>query len=320
MPFKSVPQNFTSAINTVTLGTGAEAIELGGENILPLYSFDAPIKNTPKVGIELSDLGPRLDLPHIAEYFAGADTLVNQAIRACEMPGVDFLCLVLDSADPNGKNASIKDCAAVCKEVADAINKPLAIIGCSNAEKDGELLPMVAEVLQNKNVLLLSAKEDNYKSISAAAGLAYGQKFGAESSVDLNLAKQLNVLINQLGVKSESVVMDIGSAAAGYGFEYISSTIERVKSAALAQNDQMLQMPIITIVARDAWTVKESTASESDFPEWGPVEQRGIGMEIATASACLAAGSNAVILMHPDSVSTVSKLISSLLIGGNYGS
>jgi acetyl-CoA decarbonylase/synthase complex subunit delta len=85
-----------------------------------------------------------------------------------------------------------------------------------------------------------------------------------------------------------------------------------VKSAALAQNDNMLQSPIITPVGSEAWTVKESIVSEEDFPEWGPAEERGINMEIATASACLAAGSNAVILRHPESVATISKLIAAL--------
>ena len=162
-------------------------------------------------------------------------------------------------------------------------------------------------------MLLLSAREENYKAIGAAAGLAYNQKIGAESAVDINLAKQLNVLIGQLGVPSESVVMNLGSAAAGYGFEYVASTMDRVKSAALAQNDTALQMPVVTPVSSEAWAVKEAIVSEDDFPEWGPVEERGIQMEIATAAACLAGGSNAVILKHPESVKTISAFIAALM-------
>ena len=151
------------------------------------------------------------------------------------------------------------------------------------------------------------------EAVAAGAAMAYQQKIGAESAVDINLAKQLNVLISQMGVKAESVAMNLGSAAAGYGFEYVASTIDRVKAAALAQNDNMLQMPIVTPISSDAWGVKESIVSEDDFPEWGPVEQRGISMEIATAAACLAAGSNAVILRHPQSVATISKLVADLV-------
>ncbi len=175
------------------------------------------------------------------------------------------------------------------------------------------LFEKIAAALHGKNVLLLSAREENYKTVAVAAVQAYGHKAGAESSVDINLAKQLNVLISQLGVQGNNIVMNPGSAAAGYGFEYIASTMDRIKAAALAQNDTMLQIPIITPVGEEAWSVKEAVVSEEDIPAWGPAEQRGIDMEIATAMACLASGSNAVILRHPVSVSVVKKLIAELV-------
>jgi len=162
-------------------------------------------------------------------------------------------------------------------------------------------------------VLLLSAHEENYKTVTVAAVQAYGHKAGAESSVDINLAKQLNVLIAQLGVQTENIVMNPGSAAAGYGFEYVSSTMDRIKAAALAENDAMLQMPIITPVGEEAWSVKETIVSEEEFPDWGPAEQRGIDMEIASAAASLASGSNALILRHPVSVSVIKNLIAELV-------
>lgn len=313
MPFKSVPQKFNASIKPVAIGTGDKAVVLGGESVLPFYSFDGPIENAPKIGVELPDTGVDMSLPGVAEFYAGCADVVEQAKRAATMPGADFICLRLISADPNGADVPIEESVELCRKVADAIDIPLAIEGSKGIEKDAKLLEKLAEALQGKNVLLLSAREENYKGIAAAAGLAYNQKVAAESSVDINLAKQLNVLINQLGVKSESVVMNLGSAAAGYGFEYVASTIDRVRMAALSQNDQMLQMPVITPVSSEAWSVKESMVSEEDFPEWGALEQRGISMEISTATACLAAGSNAVILMHPKAVETVSGLISALI-------
>ena len=120
------------------------------------------------------------------------------------------------------------------------------------------------------------------------------------------------VLITQLGVSPNNIVMNLGSAAAGYGFEYVSSTMDRVKSAALEQNDNMLQMPVMTPVSGETWSVKESIMSEADMPEWGSREERGIEMEIITASACLASGSNAVIVRHPESVRVLSELIAAL--------
>ena len=190
---------------------------------------------------------------------------------------------------------------------------PLVIQGSKNVEKDAQLFNKIAEALQGKNVLLMSAKEDNHKAIAVAAVQAYNQKIGAESAVDINLAKQLNVLISQLGVSEGNVVMNVGSAAAGYGFEYVASTMDRIKAAALAQGDKALQLPIITPVATEAWSVKEAMASEEDFPDWGPAEQRGIDMEITTAVAVISAGSNAVILRHPVSVATVAKFIAELV-------
>jgi acetyl-CoA decarbonylase/synthase complex subunit delta len=313
MPFKRVPQVFPSSVKEVEIGVGDKAVRLGGENVLPLYSFDAPITNAPKVGVEISDFGPDRSVPGIAEFYAGAESLPEAAKRACEMPGADFISLVLDSADPNGEDRSAEDCAALCREVAEAVSLPLVIQGSKNAEKDAKLFEKVAEALQGKNVLLMSAKEENYKGIAVAAVMAYNQKIGAESSVDINLAKQLNVLVSQMGIGGENLVMNLGTAAAGYGFEYVASTLERVRGAALAQNDAMLQMPIITPVAADAWSVKETLASEEDFPDWGPAEQRGISMEISTAAAVLAAGAGAVILRHPASVATVAKLVSELM-------
>lgn len=313
MPFTGKSGKFNAAIRTVEIGTGDKAVKLGGENVMPLYSFDAPIENAPKIGVLITDLGMENEAAGIKEYYAGASNFAEITKKAEEMPGADFVVLRFEGADPNGENRSVEDCVAIAKEVGGAITAPLVIEGCKNVEKDAELFNKVAEALQGKNVLIMSAREENYKAVAAAAGLAYGQKVGAESAVDINLAKQLNVLIGQLGVDPANVVMNVGSAAAGYGFEYVVSTMDRVKAAALSQGDAQLQMPIITPVADEAWNVKEAMASEADMPEWGSQEERGIDMEIETAAAVLASGSNAVILKHPASVAVISKLIKELV-------
>jgi len=312
MPFNQKPQKVNANINTVEIGCGDKAIILGGECTFPFYSFDAPTENAPKVGVEISDMG-LINVPGIQEYYAGAATMAEIAKKAEAMEGADFVCLRLEGGDPNGADKSIEELIAVVKEVGEAVSCPLVVEGCKNVEKDSELLPKVAEALQGKNVLVLSAREEDYKAVGAAAGLAYNQKVGAESAVDINLAKQLNVVTTQLGVKAQDIVMNVGSAAVGYGFEYVVSTMDRIKGAALSQNDNMLQMPIITPVADETWGVKEAMASEEDMPEWGPLEERGISMEVQTAAAVLASGSDAVILRHPKSVATISKMIKELV-------
>lgn len=312
MPFNQKPQKFNAKINTVTIGSGDKTVSIGGESTFPFYTFDAPTENTAKVGVEISDMGLEGASEGIKAYYAGAETMADIAKKAAAMEGADFVTLVLEGGDPNGANKSIEELIAVVKEVAEAIDCPLVVEGCKNVEKDSELLPKVAETLQGRNVLILSEKEENYKAIGAAAGLAYNQIVGAESAVDINLAKQLNVVTTQLGVDAKKIVMNVGSAAVGYGYEYVVSTMDRIKGAALSQNDNMLQMPIITPVSSEVWGVKEAMASEADMPEWGSQDERGIDMEIMTAAAGLASGSNAVILKHPQSVKTISEMIKAL--------
>ena len=313
MPFNQKLQKFNAKINTVTIGSGDKTVTIGGDSTYPFYSFDAPSENTPKIGVEISDMGlENIVSEGIKAYYDGASTIGEMAKKAAAMEGADFLCLRLAGGDPNGLNKSVEELIETVKEVADAVDVPLVVEGCKNVEKDSELLTKVAEVLQGRNVLVMSAREEDYKAVGAAAGLAYNQKVGAESAVDINLAKQLNVVTTQLGVDAKKIVMNIGSAAAGYGYEYVVSTMDRIKGAALSQNDNMLQMPIITPVSAETWAVKEATASEADMPEWGPEEERGIDMEVMTAAADLAAGSDAVILRHPEAVATISRMIKAL--------
>ena len=314
MSFAPKAQAFKASINAVTIGTGEKAAVLGGNNVMPFYTFDAPMANKPKIGVELVDTGMEAYsfVPGLVEFYAGCETVVDMAKKAATIEGAAFLALHFESADPNGANASVEDCVALAKAVSEAVELPLVIMGCKNAEKDAALFNAVSDALQGKNILVLSAKEENYKNVGASAVLAYNQKVGAESAVDINLAKQLNVLLSQLGVSDDAIVMNIGSAAAGYGYEYVVSTLDRVRAAALAQGDAQLQMPIITPVSSDTWGVKEAIMPEADMPEWGNQEERGIEMEITTAAASLASGSDAVILRHPASIAAIAAFIDAL--------
>jgi len=314
MSFAPKKQAFNAKINAVTIGTGDKAMVIGGQNVLPFYTFDAPIENKPKIGVEITDAGMELcTTPGQKAFFEGCVTVADMAKKVESMPGASFVALHLEGADPNGENKSVEECVELAKSVAAATDLPLVIMGCKHVEKDAELFNKVAEALAGKNILVLSAREENYKTVGASAGLAYNQKVGAESAVDINLAKQLNTVITQLGVNAGSIVMNAGSAAAGYGYEYVASTLDRIKAAALQQGDAQLQMPIITPVSSDTWGVKESTAAESEMPEWGNQEERAIEMEVATAAACLAGGSDAVIMRHPEAVATIAKMIDALI-------
>ena len=314
MPFVPKKQAYNAKIHEVELGVGEKAVKLGGQNVLPFHTFDADIANAPKIGVELTDLGmAEYTMPGEQAFYAGCETVVDMAKRAETMEGASFLCLHFEGADPNGLNKSTEECVQLAKDVADAVTMPIVIMGCKNVEKDTELFNKCAEALAGKNILVLSARDENYKTVGASAGLAYNQKVGAESAVDINLAKQLNTVMTQLGVNPQSIIMNIGSAAAGYGYEYVASTLDRIRDAALKQSDAMLQMPIMTPVSSDTWGVKESVMAEADMPEWGNQEERGIEMEITTAAAVLAGGSDAVIMRHPSAIATIAKMIAALM-------
>ena len=313
MAFKMSTQKSSGKISEVTIGTGEKAIKIGGENVLPFYSFDGETGNVQKVGIEINDIYPESWIDCYKEMYKDvANDPAAWAKYVQDNTEADFVCLRFVGADPNADDKSPEECAEVAKKVADAIDLPLVVAGCGVAEKDGKVFAKVSEALEGKNILILSAVEDNYKEVGAAAGLAYGQKVGAESAVDINLSKQMNVLLTQLGVKPENIVMNVGCSAVGYGYEYVASTMDRIRLAAFNQNDKQLQIPIVTPVSFEVGHVKEAIATEADQPEWGCNEERSIAMEISTATGVLVGGSDAVILRHPESVKTIKSFISEL--------
>ena len=313
MSFAPKTQPYNGKINAVTLGTGDKAIVIGGQNVLPFYTFDAAIENAPKIGVEVSDLASQWETAGLKEFYAGCTTMADYAKKAETMEGADFIALNFESADPNGNDRAVAECVADAKAVAEAVTLPIVVMGCKNVEKDAELFTAISEALAGKNVLFMSAKNENYKTVGASVALANGQKVGAETADDINLAKQLNIMLKGLNVPAESIVMNIGTAAVGYGYEYVASTLDRIRLAALAQSDADLQMPIIAPVSTDTWGVKESTASEEDEPAWGCREERAIGMEISTAAANLTGGADAVIMRHPAAVATIKKFITELV-------
>ena len=314
MAFTAKKQPFNGHIYEVTIGTGDKACTLGGQNVLPFYTFDEEIANPPKIGVEIRDDGMGMcTVDGEKTFYEGCTTVAEMAARAASMEGVSFIALNFAGADPNGENKPTEECVQIAKDVAAATDMPLVIMGCRNIEKDTELFDKISDALSDRNILVLSARDENYKTVGASAGLAYNQKVGAETADDINLAKQLNTVMTQLGVKAESIVMNVGTACAGYGYEYLASTLDRVKDAAMKQSDAMLRMPIMTPVSTESWSVKESISPDEDSPEWNSMEERGIEMEITTAAAALAGGSDAVIMRHPEAIRAIHAMISGLI-------
>lgn len=312
--FKKPVQKYSGKICEVEVGAGEKAIKLGGEAVLPFCSFDGSTGNAPKIGMEISDVYPEGWIDELKELYKDvSNDPVKWAQFVEEKYSPDFICLRLVSADPNGEDSSPEDCAKKVKAVAEAIKTPLVVAGTGNHDKDAKLFEKIAQTAEGRNILLMSAVEDNYKTVAAAGVLAYNNKVVAESSVDINLAKQINILISQLGIDNEKIVANVGCSAGGYGYEYVISTLDRVKLAALTQNDKTLQVPIISPISFETWNAKESVEPEEDTPQWGNREDRGISMEVAAASGILTSGSDAVILRHPKSVDVIRNFVNELL-------
>jgi acetyl-CoA decarbonylase/synthase, CODH/ACS complex subunit delta len=222
------------------------------------------------------------------------------------------VALRLVGTHPDREDRSAEDAARTVKEVLAAIDVPLIIMGSNHAEKDAGVLVAAAEAAKDKNCLIGKAQEANYKTIVAAA-MANNHQLIALSELDINLSKQLNILITQMGFDKERIVTDPMSSALGYGLEYSYSVTERIRLAALTQNDQIMQQPILGDVGMYVWKIKETHASESDQPQWGPSEERGILWEAETAAAMLLAGAEMLIMRHPKSVAAVEALIDELV-------
>ncbi|MGC8495577.1 MAG: acetyl-CoA decarbonylase/synthase complex subunit delta, partial [Syntrophobacteraceae bacterium] len=226
--------------------------------------------------------------------------------------GAEIIVVQTKSADPNGDNRAAADVAATVKKVVDAVDVPVIVWGTANHEKDVEVMRLVAESCTGKKVALSPVEEGDYKQIGAAS-LGYQQLVVASSPIDVNLAKQLNILLGNLGVNQENLIIDPTTGGLGYGLEYTYSVMERIEQAALTQEDDKLQQPIIANVANETWKCKESNLSTQDAPELGDASQRGILMEAVTAVDLLIAGADVVILRHPEAVKLVRNYIAKMM-------
>jgi len=213
---------------------------------------------------------------------------------------------------PDRENRSAEEAAKTVKDVLAAINVPLIILGSNHAEKDSQVLIAAAEAAKGKNCVIGKAQEANYKTIAAAA-MANDHKLVAMSELDINLSKQLNILITQMGFEKERLITDPMCSALGYGLEYTYSVMERIRLAALTQNDMTMQPPMLGDVGMYVWKIKETQAPESDLPQWGPAEERGIAWEAVTATALLVSGAELLIMRHPKAVEAVLKTIEELM-------
>ena len=221
-----------------------------------------------------------------------------------------MICLKLDGIHPDRGNKSADDAVKVVKSVLAAVGVPLIIWGCEHDEKDNEVMPKVSEAARGEACLLGIVSQDNYKRLTATC-LANGHCIITMAPVDINIGKQVNILVSEMDFPLNRIVMFQSTGALGYGLEYTYSIQERERLAALT-GDKMMSMPVICDVGREAWRAKEAKSDDSEVPQWGPREERGPLWEAITAVSLLQSGVDIIRMQHPRAVATVKKCIDRL--------
>jgi acetyl-CoA decarbonylase/synthase, CODH/ACS complex subunit delta len=315
--FKLKKESYSGGIKAISIGKGDAAITVGGETCYPFYTFEGNMPNKPIIAMEIWDTEPEDWPAPVMEHFK--DVISDPAAwakKCVEVFNADAIVIQLKSIDPNDKDASAESAAETVKKVLEAISVPLIVWGCANPSKDEAVLKVVAEKCQDYNLVLGPVEEKNYKGIGAAA-MGYGHGVIASSPIDVNLAKQVNILLENLGMPMERVLVDPTTGGLGYGLEYTYSVMERLTMAAMVQGDEKLQYPMINNLGNEVWKCKEAKQTAEGAPLLGDPERRGIMMEAVGAVTYLLSGSNILIMRHPEAIRLAKEFINALADGGS---
>jgi acetyl-CoA decarbonylase/synthase, CODH/ACS complex subunit delta len=317
MQLPDVKEQWTTSISTVTIGatkeqggTRGKTVTVGGQTTLPYLNFEGKVPHKPVIAGYIADIVP--DWPDVLKNAIGKEinSPVEWARKCVKEFGVDLIGLSLIGADPSGANKSAADCARVVESVLKAVDVPLIIRGCNDEEKDNEVLQMCSQAARGENCLIGPAKEKNYRTIVAICK-SDNHKIIAEAPVDINIAKQVNILLQDSGFDLNNVVMCQTTAALGYGLDYVYTILERGRITGL-KGDKLMAMPQLCDVGGETWRVKEAVADEDVLPGWGALAKRGPMWESTCAAAYLQAGADILIMAHPAAIATIRTLIQKL--------
>ena len=268
--------------------------------------------NRPLVAMEVFDVISE-KYPQILRSAYG-DLLSNPAkmAKACvEKYGADMISVRLEGTHPEKGNRSPDDSVKLVKSVLEAVDVPLIITGHNNFDKNNEVMKAVAQACAGENLLLNWVEQNNYRTIAGAA-LGYRHCLVAQSPIDVNIAKQLNILLTNMDVKLEQIVMDPMTGSVGYGLEYTYSVMERVRYTGIT-GDKMLAGPMIVSPGQECAKIKEVKAEEKDFPAWGDLRKRAAMWEYATAANLLYSGADVLIMYNPEAAVALRRTIGKLM-------
>jgi acetyl-CoA decarbonylase/synthase complex subunit delta len=312
MAFEIPKTAYSGKIKKIKLGSGDKAVTVGGETCYPFYLFEGEVPHLPRIAMEVWDMPPEEWAEAALEPFKGVtDDPVAWAKRCVKDYGAEMICLQLVSTDPNRLDRGADEAAEVVKRVADAVDVPLIVWGTANHDKDTEVLRRVCEVCQGKNLIIGPVEEGDHKKIGAAA-IGYHHTVISSTPIDINLAKQLNILLGNLGVPDDLIITDPTVSCIGYGIEYCYSVMERMRMAGLTQQDEKLQFPLICNISKEAWKTKEVKIPTEEDPKLGDAKKRGILLEAMSAMVLILAGGDVMIMRHPEAIKLVREMITEL--------
>ncbi len=297
----------SGTIKEITLGEGEKSFTLGGENAYPFHTFEGQTPHKAKIAMEIWDITPDDWADSLNSVYSDCYGDPVAWAKKCVEFGADAIVLTLKSTDPNEDNAPVGQAVETVKKVAAAIDVPLIVWGVDNEEKDGKTLRAVAEGVDFKQLILGPVVEGNYKQVGAGA-IGYKHKVVANTPIDINLAKQLNILLGNLGMADENILIDPTVGGLGYGLEYTYTVMERARMAALMQGDEKLAFPMFVNIGKEVWKTKEAKAGAEE-PTWGDPVKRGVTIEGITAVSLLLAGADILVLRHPESLKYVREYI-----------
>ncbi len=318
MPIELVKDTWPGAVQAITLGataaeggTRGQTVTVGGEKTLPFMHFEAPTPHRPVIAVEIKDRRPDDWSPVLLQAWGDAANDPGAWAKAAAKAGADLIVLALSLNDAAGKPTTPAAAVAAVKAVLATCALPLVVFGPGQADADNDLLVAVAEATKGERLLLGICEDKNYRTIVATA-MANGHLVTARTPMDVNLAKQLNILITDMGMPLDRVVMDPTTGAVGYGIEYGYSVMERLRLAAL-QGDRMTQLPMLVTPGFEAWKTKEAKVGAGVPDAWGDWSERGITWETLTTVSLLESGADIVVLRHPESVKRVRFAIDGLM-------
>jgi len=319
MPIEFVKDSWPGAVREVTIGATAEeggtrdrAVTIGGEKALPFLHFEVETPNRPLVAIEIKDRKPEDWSAPLLESWG--DVVEDPATwaKAAEDAGADLIQLTISLTGSDGNPIEPESAVAAAKAVLEASALPLMVFGPGQAEVDNNLLVPIADATKGERLVLGICEDKNYRTIVASA-MANGHLVTARTPMDVNLAKQLNILINDMNMPMDRIIMDPTTGALGYGIEYGYSAMERLRLAAL-QGDMMTQLPMLVTPGFEAWKTKESKVGDDVPDEWGDWLERAINWETLSSITLLESGADILVLRHPESVRRVKKAIDELMV------